>query len=111
MHLMSYGIVFENSGLRFAIRSSVVGEIASWAQDDLNGVTKYGRRKNFRHNVVPCGSRARQQYGRSLEPVFSSEFTRGLNSAFQEGANGGFVIENALINLDTAEDDGVAIAR
>jgi hypothetical protein len=40
---MGNRIVLENSGLRFAISSNVVREVAAWAEDDINRVAESGR--------------------------------------------------------------------
>ena len=93
------------------IGSDVVGEVAAGAKDDLNGVAKVGGGEDVGYDVVPCGAGAGEEDGLALESRVGGELASEVDGVLEEGSDGGFVVEDTFVELDSAERDGGAPTR
>src|ERR1019366_4511934 len=102
MHLACDWIVLEDPCLRSTVGADIVCEIAAGAEDYCHAIAESGSREFCGHDVVPGGACAGKQNRRALEPFLPGEFARNFCRMTQKFANGGFVVENAFVDLDSA---------
>ena len=106
MHLLRDGIAGEDSGLRLAIGADIVGEITTGAKNQLDSVAEPRSGEFFRDDVIPGRACAGENGGSLLEAACVKKRSGDVNCALQEGADEGFLVENALIHFHSAERDG-----
>src|ERR1700754_3784769 len=99
---MGNRIALLNFGLRFAIDSDIVSEIAARAENDLGHISQSGCGKNLSNDVIPGGPGPRKQDRCAVEVLLLNKAFRNGNSLLQILANGSFVVENTFIDLDPA---------
>ena len=80
-------------------------EIATGAQHDLDRVSKPGGGENLGYHVVPRRTRAGEQGRPALQLPLIEESPRYVHRAFQKRTNRRFVVEHALVNLNTGQSN------
>jgi hypothetical protein len=108
---MGDGIVFENPGLRLAIGAHVVSEIAAGAQNDLNGSPNPAAEKTSATTSYHAEPAPESRMGARWKAIFRGEPARNFNRTLQGRREWRLVVQNALIDFDAAERDGMSPAR
>ena len=62
VHAVGDGIGVTHAGVRFAVGTDVVGEVAAGTKDDVDGVAEAGAGEFFGDHVKPCGAGAGENW-------------------------------------------------
>src|SRR6185437_8697608 len=109
-HPLRYRIPLQYFGLSFPIGTDVVRQVTPGPQHDFNRISESRSGKGICHYVVPHRTSTRKQYWIPLETLLCRKCPRDLNGPLQKFTNRKFVVEDALVHLDTAQHDRIAPA-
>ncbi len=96
-HAVSDGVILQDTILCFAVRSDIVGKIASRPEDHLGRVAETCGGEHFGDYVVPRRAGAGEQERCTAELFRFRQIACSVGGMLQEFANGGLVVENSFV--------------